>query len=186
MNITPRIVSLICLSTFGAFAGMAQTLTCTFQFTGSGTLGTHAFTNAATTITTISNAVNPQTNSSGNLTTLNNTSASITVSGIGTFQFTMPTAIYVAPSPPNTAPGTSFDESLSFGYSSNPFLAQLHRTVTNEWNMTSSLGPITTTGAGSLSAWNISFSDYCVKVTAWLRVFCRSTRWTLKPRGTKS
>ena len=53
-------ISFICLLMFGAFAGMAQTLTCTFQFTGSGTLGTQAFTNAAITVTTVGNTANRQ------------------------------------------------------------------------------------------------------------------------------
>ena len=47
--------SIAFLLMFGAFAGTAQTLTCTIQSVGSGTLGTQTFTNAAITITTAAN-----------------------------------------------------------------------------------------------------------------------------------
>jgi hypothetical protein len=94
---------------FGAFAGMAQTLTCTFQFTGSGTLGTHAFTNAAITITTVGKTADIAVTPIGNtpITTgqarydLVNTSASILISGLGSSQFTVPTKVEVTNNQPD-------------------------------------------------------------------------------------
>src|ERR1039457_1896623 len=60
--------SLLWLLMFGAFAGKTQTLTSTFQFTGSGLIGTPAtattpftgktFTNAAITVTSVASTAN--------------------------------------------------------------------------------------------------------------------------------
>jgi hypothetical protein len=83
MKITVTTISLIWLVMFGAFAGMAQTLTCTFQFTGSGTLGTHTFTNAAVIVTTVGKTANRQVSAIESY--LINDSASIVISGVGTF-----------------------------------------------------------------------------------------------------
>ena len=152
---TARIVSLICFLMFGAFAGMAQTLTCTFQFTGSGTLGTHTFTNAAITITTVSNTVHPHL-ANGNVTnTVDNTSTSIAIGGVGTFQFTVPTEIDVSTTPPNAAPGTSVTENLSLGSSGYLYLVWVITPTTNVWNMLSSIGPITSQ-TGWIMNWNLA------------------------------
>jgi hypothetical protein len=146
-------ISLICLLLFGAFAGMAQTLTCSFQFTASGTLGTQPFTNAAITITTVSS---PATRVSGTLNTVDNTAASIAVAGLGTFQITTATQIAETVSPPNSAPGSAVTESISFSAGGNIFGVQLNRTIvnSNSWNMPSSLGPITS-GQTNISAWDV-------------------------------
>lgn len=86
---------LICYSTFGAVVGLAQTLTSTFQFTASGFIGTPAtattpfqgqmFTNSAITITASGNTANRQPNA--NTYCLPSDSATVSISGIGTFQF---------------------------------------------------------------------------------------------------
>ena len=92
MKIRASIISLICLLTFGAFAGMAQTVTCTFQFTASGTLGTKAFTNAAVTITTVGKTANITSTPAANIPNppldylLSNDTTNIFISGLGTVQ----------------------------------------------------------------------------------------------------
>ena len=88
-------ISLIWFLLFGAFAGMAQTLTSTFTFTASGYLGTPAtattpfqgqvFTNASVAITAIGNTAN-RTYDSNNY-CIQNDSATVTISGIGTYRF---------------------------------------------------------------------------------------------------
>jgi hypothetical protein len=133
-------LSLISLFLFGAFAGMAQTLTSTFQFTGSGTVGTQQFTNAATTITTVSNVPGPPPIVTGNYPntivtqTLINDSASISISGFGTSQFTVPTSIRLI-----NGPGIS--NTLTFGSASGNLLT-IAATEISRWNMSSSIGPI--------------------------------------------
>jgi len=148
----PTILSLICLLTFGAFAGMAQRLTCTFHFTGSGTLGTHAFMDAAVTITTVGDTANLVP--SGSSATINNTSASILVSGVGTFQFLGPTHIDLVVLPSNAAPGSTVVEEVYFRGSSTPQQMGFQGTnTTNPWKMLSSIGPVST--FGTLWGWDI-------------------------------
>ena len=151
-------ISLIWLFTFGAFAGMAQTLTCTFQFSGSGSLGTHTFTNAAITITTVGNTANLGSHGSSapgtsGYTTINNTSASILISGVeGTFQFTAPTQTAVQVNPSNAAPGTWVSETFYFVVLSQQLMGGSEASTTNQWKMLGPVGPITSSGA--LWGWN--------------------------------
>jgi hypothetical protein len=114
MKIIVTIVSLVWLMTFGAFAGMAQTLTCMFQFTGSGTLGTQTFTNAAITVTTVGNTANRRVSTIESY--LINDSASIVISGVGTFQFTVPIVTEAINQTPNV-PGALVNEEFRFGIS---------------------------------------------------------------------
>src|ERR1035437_8547252 len=124
MKIIVTTVSLIWLLTLGAFAVTAQTLTCTFQFTGSGTLGTQTFTNAAITITTVGNTANRK---SGYISSsqpgyyIVNDSASASISGVGTFQFTVPTQTTVV-TPGNNAPGTGNTEFIFGDVTGSPYL----------------------------------------------------------------
>ena len=48
-----RSIALACILILGAVASTAQTLTCTFEFVGSGTVWTQSFTNANVTVTTV-------------------------------------------------------------------------------------------------------------------------------------
>jgi hypothetical protein len=99
-------ISLIWLLGCSAFAGMAQTLTSTLQVTASGLIGTLAtatspfngqvFTNATVTITQVANTANRL----GCCTSgyyIKNDSASISISGIGTFQIITPTYTFSNP-----------------------------------------------------------------------------------------
>jgi hypothetical protein len=133
-----RHISLICLLAFGAFAGMAQTLTSTFQFNGTGTLGATTFTNAAITITTIGNTSKRQPNSGGYVGySIVNDSASISISGIGAIQFTVPTTTMIK-TWGNNIPGTGntewhFDAGLAAVIATSSY---------NSWDMLSSIGPL--------------------------------------------
>ena len=154
MKTRGTIISIICLLTFGAFAGTAQTLTCTFQFTGSGTLGTQMFTNAAITITTISNAVNPHWAApTFPVNTVDNTSASVTITAIGSFQFSVPTSLFESTTPLNSAPGPTTVENISFGVPGNYYMVTYVNTAaTSLWNMVSSAGPLTSS-MGMITGW---------------------------------
>jgi hypothetical protein len=151
MRTTPLIISLICLSTFGAFAGTAQTLTSTFQFTGSGLIGTPAtvstpfngqtFTNAAITVTAIANTANRQLDGPS-CPWIPNDSASIVISGIGTFQAastTITSCTIVDPVKGVVADdiyftnGPSFMGATGFGLAFN---------TSTGWNMLTSYGPV--------------------------------------------
>jgi len=148
MKTTPTIIFLICLSTLGAVAGVSQTLTSTFQFTGSGTLGTQAFTNAAITVTTVGNTANRQVSTVESY--LINDSASILISGIGTFQFTVPIVIEAINQTPNV-PGAVVNEEFRFGVSGQPLVGGTTH-VSSLWNMLSSLGAITIS-SGYITGW---------------------------------
>jgi hypothetical protein len=173
-TITAAIISLIFLLTLGAFAGMAQTITCTFQFMGSGTIGAQTFTNAAITITTVgnTNAITvapigniPITASQAKYTLVNN-SASVSVSGVGTFQFTVPTKINVTDNFTATQVPFQIPFQVSFTVGLSPVPNEIgyvdvldvglvgESAFTNPWNMLTSFGPITT--AGMPSEWNIN------------------------------
>lgn len=143
-----RYISLIALLMFSAIAGMAQTLTCTFQFAGSGTLDTRTFTNAAITITTVGDTNNRQPSGDGGY-HVNNTSASITISGIGTFQFRTPipaTGVFTSPS--NTAPGTVVTQYFTLGSEFGLSTALIFgiTSTSNPWSMSSSIGTANLTG----------------------------------------
>lgn len=166
---TPLLATAICLLTLGAIAGKAQTLTSTFQFTGSGTFGTvpgqqQQFTNAAIIITTVSN-VPPPVVVTGNFPNtivtqaLISDSASLSISGFGTSQFTVPTSIRLI-----NGPGIA--NALTFGGPSGNLLTMGASAISN-WNMSSSIGPIEllnelvpssmiTTTTGILNLYNIS------------------------------
>jgi hypothetical protein len=142
------IIALLLLLVFGAFAGMAQTLTCTFQFTGSGTIGTLAFTNAAITVTTVGNTANRQLSTVESY--LTNDSASIVISGVGSFHFTVPIVIEAINQTPNV-PGAVVNEEFRFGISGQYLVGgTIH--VADLWSMLSSFGPITIT-SGYITGW---------------------------------
>src|ERR1035438_10539452 len=144
-------ISLICFLMLGAFAGMAQTLTSTFQFTASGTIGTHGFTNAAITVTTVGNTANRQVTPIELY--LINDSASILISGVGTFQFTVPIVIEAINQTQNV-PGATVNEEFRFGISGQ-YLVGGKVPVSGLWNMLSSFGPITIPN-GYITGWNYS------------------------------
>jgi hypothetical protein len=133
------------LLVFGVFAGNAQTLTCTFQFTDSGTLGTQSIDNAEITITTvgfIGNIVDGFAGSGG--TGLYNTSASIAISGVGTFPFTAQTGITAFTEPTNGTPVYQYIYFEATGQLplTTVIYANSSSATTNPWGMASSVGPL--------------------------------------------
>src|ERR1035441_7741864 len=94
MKTRATIIAFLLLLTFGAIAGMAQTLISTFTFTASGYVGTPAtattpfqgqvFTNAMITITAIGNTANRIYDSNNYC--IQNDSATVTIFGVGTYQ----------------------------------------------------------------------------------------------------
>ena len=138
-------VSLIWVLVCGAFAGMAQTLTCTFQFIGTGTIGTRSFTNATVTVTTVGSTTSLQPNGQAGYSLVND-SASISISGIGSFQFTVPLFTFVS-TPGNNAPGTGTTQ-VGFGNAQSGNLTSYAGVIIewfsgfNGWDMHSSMGPI--------------------------------------------
>jgi probable HAF family extracellular repeat protein len=147
-----RLAALVWILTIGALAGTAQTLTCTFQFTGSGTLGAQAFTNAAVTITTVANTTNISGSLAAGSTSLTNASASILVAGVGGYYFTVPTSISVEVAPAGASPGRSVAEDISFSSFGTP-LVVVTTVTTTPWNMLSALGQLITPN-GELDQWN--------------------------------
>jgi hypothetical protein len=136
--------------TFGAFAGMAQTLTCTFQFNASGTIGTQNFTNAAVTITTVGYTSNRQAGTYGGYQIDNNT-ASAEIAGVGNFRFNTPPPTSVFTNPANPAPGVTASEFFALGSIGSLLLSGTLMT-SNFWTMLGSIGPV------SLQTGTISWS----------------------------
>jgi hypothetical protein len=138
---------------------MSQTLTSTFTFTASGYLGTPAtattpfqgqvFTNAAITITAIGNTANRTYLS--NSYCIQNDSATVTISGVGTYRFTSSALQSIATVDPiKGVTGSTIGllvgdskGSVIFCNSAFPNVAvSIQRSTL--WDMTSSLGPLIT------------------------------------------
>ena len=141
----------ICLFMFSAIAGLAQTLTCTFQFTGSGTLGIRSFTNANITITTVANASAVTVLPNGNrpitpdsaVYTVPSTMASMSISGVGTSQFTVPTLVTITNNP------NANNSEVLFGVPTSKNLIGL---VIPQWMVPNPIGPVTS--GGYIWTWN--------------------------------
>jgi hypothetical protein len=138
-----RATVIILQLTLGAFAAIAQTLTCTFQFNASGTVGPQDFSSADITITTTGFTGTIGAGYIADGATLYNTASSITISGVGTFQFWAPTAIsaFTLPS------GTSVYQYIYFEVTGvMPLTPVIYASsvspTTDPWGMLSSVGPI--------------------------------------------
>jgi hypothetical protein len=156
-------LALVCLFTFCAFAGMAQTLTTTFQFSANGYIGTPAtattpfqgktFTNAAITITAIGNTANFQENSFGGGNCVPSDSATVTIGGIGAFQFLSSAIIdQVEVDPIKGVQGNSISfnaSSISTAIAAGSCVGGINPITTTipgstPWTMTTSIGSIQT------------------------------------------
>ena len=141
---TAFLASLYTINSFGA------PIIFTHTGTGTGTIGTVAFTNAAFTITDVGDTVNrgPIPNGSGFY--IIDISASISISGVGDFSFTSPTRTFV-----NNATATvGFSQAGSVpGYGHDLFDGPSNAQFSS-WDMLSSIGPIN--GATQLLQWDFS------------------------------
>lgn len=151
-----RHISLMLILMCGAFSGMAQTLTSTFTFTASGYLGTPAtattpfqgqvFTNAAITITSIGNTSN-RTYDSNNY-CIQNDSATVTISGVGTYRF--PYSALHSQATVDPIKGITADTIGLWVKGDGPYTScnaafpnvSVGIQRSSLWDMTSSLGPI--------------------------------------------
>ena len=125
----------------------AQSITATFEFTGSGTLGTQSFTNADITITA----------------SLPSSTASVSIAGLGTFQFATPlpiganfnTGLPHLGSPLSTSAITFGGTPGGFGLGTLGALVQATILMANPtWDNIAALGAIQTTG--TIRNWNSS------------------------------
>ena len=135
-----RVVGLALLLTLSSFAG---TLTITYTSVGSGSVGSTAFTDDSFTITELLDTANRQSFTGGYF--IDDTSASIAISGIGTFGFTTPTRSYV----------NDISEGFSRAtYAGNDLLDAPDNSAFSTWDMTTSIGPFT--GIGEILQWSLS------------------------------
>jgi hypothetical protein len=128
-----------------ACSSFGSSITFTDITTASGTIGSTAFKDDLITISAVGNTSSIQSFSGG--ISLNVSSASITIAGVGTFQFTTPTRFF-----DNT-------NSQTVGFSrAGIFGGDLINGPTNpafsSWAMKTSIGPIT--GSGVILQWTIS------------------------------
>ena len=128
-----------------AASSYAATITMTHTGVGSGQIGSTSFTNAAFTITDIADTTNRQL--IGTAYFINDNSASIAITGLGTFNFTTATRTYVS----NGGQIVGFSRSGSAGAD---LFSGPQSTLFTTWDMLSSIGPVS--GTGSLFQWALS------------------------------
>jgi hypothetical protein len=135
----------LALLAFAAVAFGQQTLTCTFQFTGSGKLGTSTFADAAITITTVGNTANRYVVYDGSV--IRNDSTSISISGMGTFQFLSPSQLsnlLISSADQPTIALTDIGGNVFVQAPNNQY----------EWDMLAAMGPFTF--SGTLSPYGVA------------------------------
>jgi hypothetical protein len=160
-------LALVRLLMFYACGAMAQTLTSTFQFSASGYIGTPAtattpfqgqtFTNANFTITAVGNTAN-RTYDSNNY-CIQNDSATVEISGVGTYQL-LSSALHSQATidPIKGVTGNT----IGLWVPAPPFCNAAFPNVavsvqrSSLWDMTSSLGPIQSTSSYAATAMSTS------------------------------
>jgi PEP-CTERM motif-containing protein len=118
---------------------LANTITFTDSAIATGTIGSSSFTDAAFTIRGIADTSNV-VSLGGNLFFVNLAKATISISGVGTFQFTTPTRFFVD----GSFVGFSRAGAMGLDLMNGP-------TGPTPWNMQTSYGPIT--GNGGILQW---------------------------------
>lgn len=117
-----------------AVAGNAQTLTCSFQFIGSGTAGAQAFLNADIVISTAGFTDGVSGSVAAGTETLATQTTSIWISGVGMFQINEPAGISVQTSPADAAPGASVTQVIDLVISGQAVVSVTLAT-TSPWNL---------------------------------------------------
>jgi len=133
---------------FSAVCSYADIITITHTGVGSGTIGSIAVTDAAFTITDVGDTASRQSYLDGY--SIDDTSASIDISGVGTFDFTTGTRTFV---------NNTFDE-IGFsraGIDGADLFDGPVNSAFGTWGMLTSIGP--TDGTGSLLQWSLSPVD---------------------------
>jgi hypothetical protein len=130
--------------TFSAVVSGAS-ITFTDATTATGTIGSTSFTDDSITIWAIADTSAIQSDSQGFF--VNNTSASVTISGIGTFSFSSGTRFFVS----NTGQEVGFSRA---GISGSDLIDGPINPAFSSWNMLTSIGPFT--GGGGILQWDLS------------------------------
>lgn len=139
----------------------AATITFTETITASGSLGANDFTNALVTITAIANtsAVHSIPGFSGAL-GVNDTSATITVAGIGTATFNGPVMTFV---------NTKLDVAgIDTGRINNPGVADIldvKNSAFSAYSLTSSIGPVSGPAAGGPGPYATTLDGFLANLT---------------------
>jgi hypothetical protein len=140
-------LKLLCVALALTGTCLAGTITFIHTGTGSGTIGSVSFTNASFTITETSNTSNIVTFTDG--LSLDDTSASILISGVGDFTFITGTRTYV-----NNVFGTvGFSRA---GITGVDLYNGPSNSVFDIWNLATSIGPIS--GSTTLLQWGAPFT----------------------------
>jgi hypothetical protein len=141
----------------------------------SGTIGSTPFTDQLITISAVADTADIVPSSEATEPccsfgfSVENSSASVTIGSLGTFTFVTGTRFGVGTTPFGTgidlsrsaSPGVDLNDGPSYPASS-PFYS-----VLSNWNMTSSIGPLTSAGVVSLLQWS---APYCISVNCTPRV----------------
>jgi len=141
-----KVLSPICFLLLSLSTGLGSLLNITHSTIGSGTIGAFSFTNASITISELADPSSRVELTTPNVSgfSIDDLSASITISGLGLFHFTCPTRTFVN----NSFGVVGFSRSgenradLLDGPTAAPFF---------EWDMFSPVGPIT--GPGQFVQW---------------------------------
>ncbi|HWZ31166.1 MAG TPA: PEP-CTERM sorting domain-containing protein [Bryobacteraceae bacterium] len=140
-----RVLQLAGMVVLIASCSQAGILSITHTGVGSGTIGTTTFTNASFTITDLADTAARQSFTGGFF--IDDLSASIAITGVGTFMFTTGTRTFVNQS--NDTVGFSRAGNLGADLFNGPTNAAFAT-----WDMLSGIGPIS--GVGSLLQWSSS------------------------------
>jgi hypothetical protein len=106
------------------------------MFIGTGTIGTQAFTNAETAISTVGFTADVSGSTATGYVSLTSQSTSVWVSGVGTFQINEPTGISVQTAPSDVAPGTSVTQVIYLTISGQ-YVVSVTTVTTSPWDLSS-------------------------------------------------
>lgn len=151
-----NLIRLMCLLTVFAGSSFAGTVTFSAVVSGTsitftdittatGTIGSTSFTNDSITISAVADTSAIQSDSQGFF--VNNTSASVTIGGVGTFSFITGTRFFVN----NTGQEVGFSRA---GISGSDLIDGPINPAFSSWNMLTSIGPFT--GGGGILQWELS------------------------------
>lgn len=147
-SLLSRSLLLAVLSAAAAFAS-ADPLTYTLSGNGSGVLNGTSFTNSLITLQAVAD---PSTlTSSGGVSYVTASSATVSVAGIGSDTFTVTVKAYAYN--PNSAAGFSFNDGVIIAMS-NPQLGS--------WNLISPIGPVSGTAAHNAGPWSTKNGNFQV------------------------